>query len=211
MRAIQILRDEHDTLREVLDALELVLDGQQIDDQLDGELVFDVLQWFERFIDGLHQDREELGLFPRLEERAPEQARSVLRELARWHGHERKRFDEMRAQIEGAAYGDTWSRDLFTSAARAYIELQRKHSQVEDARLLPLAEAVLTPEDDDLILAEYARLERTRLRPGEPTVAERAQKLLAHAARRVLQQGRTVEKGRPTSALGQPETPHGVA
>jgi hemerythrin-like domain-containing protein len=211
MRAIQILCDEHEALREVLDALELVLDGQRVDDQLDGELAFDALQWFERFVDGLHQDREELGLFPRLEQRAPEETRRVLEELMRWHSDERRRLEEMRAQIEGAARGDPWSRDLFTDAARAYIEVQRKHSQVEDARLIPLARSVLTPEDDDLILAEYERLEHRHLRPGEPTPTERARQLLAHAARRVLRQRRGDPERTSASTPGQAATPRGTA
>lgn len=104
MRAIRILQEEHRALREVLDALELVLDGQRADDRLDGELALDALEWFERFADGLHQDREELGLFPRLMARAPGKTRRILEDLMRWHAHERTRLAEMRARIEGAAY-----------------------------------------------------------------------------------------------------------
>ncbi len=187
MRAIQILCEEHQALREVLDALELVLVCQRTDDRLDGELALEALEWFERFADGLHQDREEFGLFPRLQARAPERTRSILDELMRWHACERARLEQMRAQIEGAAYGDAWSRDTFTTAARAYIEVQRAHSDLEDAQLLPLARRMLTPEDDELILAVYERLERRHLRVGEPTPAERAQRIVAAAVHRALE------------------------
>jgi len=187
MRAIQILCEEHRALRDVLDSLELLLECQRNDDRLEADLALDALEWFERFADGLHQDREEFGLFPRLEQRAPERTRSVTSSLMRWHAHERERLEQMRAQIVGAAYGDAWSRDCFTAAARAYIEIQREHADIEDAQLLPLAREVLTPEDDEIILAEYERIERRHLRAGEPTPAERANRLIASAAQRVLE------------------------
>lgn len=210
MRAIQTLCEEHQALRAVLDALQLVLDCQRRDDRLDAEVALEALEWFERFADGLHQDREELGLFPRLEKRAPERAQKVLRGLMQWHAHERERLEQMRAQIEGAAYGDPWSRDVFTAAARAYIEIQRQHSQLEDAQILPLAREVLTPEDDEIILAEYARLEQRHLRAGERTPIERAHQLVASAVRHVLERqpsllpGPTVDSRGSRSRQGLP-------
>jgi hemerythrin-like domain-containing protein len=208
MRAIQTLCEEHRALRDVLDALELILDCQRDDDHLEAAFALDALEWLERFADGLHQDREERGLIPRLEQRAPERAESVLSGLMRWHAHERERLEGMRAQIEGAAYGDAWSRDSFTAAARAYIEIQRQHMDFEDAQLLPFASEVLTPEDDGIILAEYERLELRYLRAGEPTTAERAERLIACAAQRALEcqpslvpRPATGSRGRPVGTL----------
>ncbi len=204
MRAIRILHDEHRALREVLEALELVLDDQRVDDRLDGELALEALEWFERFADGLHQDREELGLFPRLLARAPRRTRRILDELMRWHAHERTRLAEMRARIEGAAYGEAWSRDAFTVAARAYIEVQRAHADLEDARLLPLARCVLEPGDDELVLAEYARLERLHLRVGEPTPVECAHRIVVAARRRMLAQAPSLVSSRARPPSGVP-------
>lgn len=213
MRAIRTLCEEHQALREVLCALERILDCQLEHDRLEADLALDVLQWLERCIDGLHQDREELGLFPRLVERASDPAREVLGELMRWHEEERRRLGEMRERIEGAAYGDGFCRDAFTVAARAYIEIQRRHSTVEDARLLPLAERVLTPGDDALILAEYERLERHHLRAGSGSALEQAQSLVERVAERVMELHPDVipaASGRapcsPSSALQRGET-----
>ena len=44
MRAIQTLCDEHQALREVLDALELVLESQRSDDYLQAELALEALE-----------------------------------------------------------------------------------------------------------------------------------------------------------------------
>jgi hemerythrin-like domain-containing protein len=187
MRAIQILCEEHDTLRKVLDALERMLDCQSSTDRIEADIALDALAWFERFADGLHQDREEQGLLPRLQQRAPERVQTVLTDMQCWHGRERERLEQMRSQIEGAAYGDPWSRDTFATAARAYIAIQRQHSGIEEVRLLPLAREVLTPEDDAWILAEYERLEQVALRAGEPTPAEHAQRIIRSASERVLE------------------------
>lgn len=201
MRAIRTLCEEHQALRDVLDALELLLDGQRDDDRLDVELALEALEWFERFADGLHQDREEIALFPRLAERAPERAQEVLRGLMRWHADERARLEQMRAVIEGAGYGDACSRDTFTVAARAYIEIQRQHADVEDAWLLPLARQVLTPDDDRVIEAAYERLERRYLPAGEPMPAERARRIATSAAHRALERQRSL---RPSAAPDAP-------
>jgi hemerythrin-like domain-containing protein len=188
MRAIQTLCDEHGALRQVLDALELVLDCQRRDDHLETSFAIESLEWLERFADGLHQDREEFGLFPRLEQRAPARTRDLLSGLVRWHATERDRLQQMRAQIEGAAYGDPLSRDSFTVAARAYIEFQRRHSAFEDSEILPLARAVLTPEDDAIITAEYSRLEQLHLRSGELHPTELARQIITRTKEWVLEQ-----------------------
>ncbi|MBL8861128.1 MAG: hemerythrin domain-containing protein [Planctomycetes bacterium] len=207
MRSIQTVCEEHRALREVLDALELILRCQRADDRLDADLALEALEWLERFSDGLHQDREELGLFPALLLRAPDRTREVLASLLRWHADERARILEMRARIEGAAYGDACSRDAFTCAALEYIELQRRHSQVEDAQILPLAREVLLPEDDARILAEYQRIEQRHLRPGEPAPSERSRELVASAAHRVLERQASLLPARSRSLRPAPQPP----
>lgn len=194
MRAIRILCDEHAALREVLSDLELVLDAQLDDDRLEADLALDALEWLERFADGLHQDREEMAIFPCLARRAGSDASHLIDELNAWHAEERRRLDEMRARIEGAAYGDPLSRDSFTVAARAYIDLQRRHADIEDERLVPLARSMLTAADDRVLLREYARLERRHTRPGEARPEERVRDLSARVGRRMFERraGRTL-------------------
>lgn len=204
MRAIQKLIEEHQALRRVLDALELVLDCQRDCDRLDADLALEAIEWLERFGDGLHQDREELGLFPRLVLRAPQQAKPMLEALMRWHAEERERLEEMRARIEGAAYGDPLSRDAFTVAARSYIDIQRGHSEIEDRRLLPLAAEVLTPADDQAIAAEYERLEVQYLGREVSRPLERARDLAVRALGRALD--RESDRLLPSLANGPAQT-----
>lgn len=186
MRAIQILSEEHRALNEVLDALQVVLDCQHRDDCLEADLALEALEWLERFTDGLHQEREEIALLPLMMTHAPEETQSVLAELKIWHRRERDRLEHMRKQMEGAAYGDQSSRDAFAVAARDYIEIQRRHSELEEAQLLPLAMEVLMPKDDEIMLEEFVRIEGHYLGKGELEPVERAHDLVARALRRML-------------------------
>lgn len=184
MRAIEVLREEHRVLRDVLGALELVLDRQSETDTLEADLALEALEWCERFADGLHQDREELGLFPVLDRRAPAGVKLLIQGLETWHARERVLLARMRCHIEGAAYDDPPSRDAFTVAARAYVECQRRHAEIEDVLVLPVAEAVLDPADDSVICTAYQEIEPRHVRPDEPDPLARARRLVVASLRR---------------------------
>ncbi|MCK6445733.1 MAG: hemerythrin domain-containing protein [Planctomycetes bacterium] len=170
MRSIQTIRDEHEVLNAVLDQFEELLTLAARDDQIDVALFGDVLDWFDHFAEGIHQDKEELGIFPPLLDASPEAGRDALCELIALHIEERAKLAALRENMEGAAHGDALSRDRLLLAARAYVEFQRHHARLEDDVILPLADRVLPPDSDDEILATFDRLERCAHAPrqGDP-------------------------------------------
>lgn len=180
MKTLQALSRDHRILRDLLDRMELELDLCVAHGDLDVECVDRLVDFFEHQVDGLHQDKEERVLLPRLLRRAPPADAPTLRVLAHDHALERRCLDAMRRQIEGAAYGDLGSLAAFVRAGRAYVEHQRRHSDWEQRAIFPLAGRLLNERDDRAMLAGLRRLEQ---RHG-PGVQESGLRLLAWLARR---------------------------
>ncbi|MBI5432700.1 MAG: hemerythrin domain-containing protein [Planctomycetes bacterium] len=166
MRSIEIIREEHRVLRGVLDCFESVLDCASRDSGPNMEISGEVLGWFERFADGVHQNKEELGLFPRMIAAAPEISRAVLKELMWLHAEERCRLVALRVGFASARGTEAWERGRFLAAARAYVEFQRHHALLEDEVILPRACEVLDQAVDDEILRTYAQIELDALGPN---------------------------------------------
>ena len=171
MRAVEILSGEHLLLRGLLGGLRRLLQETTRIDALDAEAAAGIVQLLERFADGSHQDKEEDFLFPQLLSRAPLAVGRTVRQLLAVHESERTQLEELRARLEGAAYGDPLSLDTFVGDAKAYITFQRKHADCEDVVLFPLAQEFLKEADDAAIVAGFERTEHryARLHGASPT------------------------------------------
>ena len=159
MRAVEILAEEHRAIARVLACLEQLVLRTVRSDTLDAEAAGEILEYLERVADGSHQDKEEQVVFPRLRLHAsPEMSRSVERLLGE-HEEERRVLGQLRANLEGAAYGDAFSRDSFVVLARAYAAKSGEHARWEDEIMLPMARQVLPPSEDAELLAGYFAIE----------------------------------------------------
>jgi hemerythrin-like domain-containing protein len=149
----QVLSREHVLIRRAATCLERVVDTSLAQDDVCIVSALDLLQFFEEFSDGTHQEKEERSLFPALlaSGSEPERVQSLLTE----HREERALLATMREELEGTAYGDGPSRDRFLATARHYARFQREHANAEDRALLPLAVALLTPDAARRVLAEF--------------------------------------------------------
>jgi hemerythrin-like domain-containing protein len=70
----------------------------------------------------------------------------------------------MRFSLFNASLGDPTGRETFVDEAREYVDLQRRHLARENQGLLPLADQLLTDEDDQAVIAEF----RSREEEGLP-------------------------------------------
>jgi hemerythrin-like domain-containing protein len=167
MRAIEILTEEHELLRRLLEGLEELVDEATHADRFDAETTAEVLTALARFGDGCHQDKEETCLFRTLLVHECEEVRETVRGLLDVHEDERRLLEELRECFEAAAYGDPWSRDLFVDRCRAYVDLQRRHASAEDEELFPLAEERLDERRDAAIVHGFEVIDRDwTSRPG---------------------------------------------
>jgi len=168
-QATKILREEHYWIRLLLECLDELLTIFRANGTFDARSATELQLLFEHFVDQQHQEKEEVGLFPKLFER--------LQRLQEEHAKEREYLDRMRFSLFNAALGDPTGRVEFAREANAYLDLQRRHMARENLGLLPLAEHLLTEEDDAEVLEEFRRQEAGRIPRDE--VLERVRQLCA--------------------------------
>ncbi len=162
MGTIDVLREEHRWIQRMLACLERLSDESERRGRLDGNAA-ELMALFTHFADGLHQDREEVCLFPRLLARARSLAeRSDISRLCGQHEEERRAMGRMNGELLGAIFGETRSLRDFQREARLYVDLQRGHLLHENQALLPLAESLLTREDDETVMQGFVSLEHER-------------------------------------------------
>jgi hemerythrin-like domain-containing protein len=172
MRALQILREEHGWIERMLDCLQRVLELAQRSGRLEAEVSAELLALFAYFAEGVHQRREEGCLFPRLLARAHSiDQRLALGRLYGDHERERTALRLMGERLLGAIYGDGSELQDFLREGWAFLGLHRQHLAHENRELLPLAESLLLPQDDELLLAGFRDLEHGR--PAGPAIGQR--------------------------------------
>jgi len=161
LSALAVLREEHRWIARMLDLLErLTVEGRRAG-RLAAEPAAELLALFVHFADGLHQEREETCLFARLFARVRTvEERLTLGRLCGEHEQERRALRALGESLLGAIYGRAGDLAEFVRQSEAFVRLHRRHLADETRELLPMAERLLEPEDDALLLELYRGLER---------------------------------------------------
>lgn len=149
--AVGHLREEHRWIRLLLECLDHMVEAYRSEAAFDPKAASELQALLEHFVDEQHQAKEEAALIPKLLER--------VKRLQQEHAEEREHLDRMRFSLFNAKLGDPSGLQDFMREAQAYVEFQRAHMAFENLTLLPLAEQLLTKEDDEAVLAEFQRRE----------------------------------------------------
>jgi hemerythrin-like domain-containing protein len=159
MRPTEILSGEHRVIEQVLSCLERIANRAATEETLEAADARLAIDFFRHFADKCHHGKEEGCLFPALE------AKGFPREhgptgAMRWeHQQGRRHLGAMEAAVPAAAVGVAEAAWRFAAHARAYVDLLRQHIHKEDHRLFPMADATLTPEDEQAVFTSFDQLE----------------------------------------------------
>jgi len=197
MDITDISRTEHRLQSRLLDGFEALIDRAEREATLDIELARMLFDFFDRCVDGLHQDKEERVLFPMLLARAGRPGRTEVERLEAHHRRDRRLLAVLSTQVARASTTDT-RLAFFVTQARVWLAFQRRHMLEEDAELLPLAARALTMLDDRAVRAGYRRIEHEygvafepearrvmaelRLRLGDLEPSDASRRLALHPA-----------------------------
>jgi len=182
MQAIETLMREHELIEKALGLLETVVRGIRAGDAMPKAFPEWMVGFIRNFADGVHHQKEELALFPLMEQRGvPKQGGPLGCML---HEHELGRA-LTRAMEEAAASGEL---RRFADAAEEYIVLLREHILKENCVLFRIAERCLGTGDDETLVRQFhaADLASTQNREsrGYLTEVDAWQQLLAQLAPR---------------------------
>ena len=179
LSALEVLREEHRWIARMLDLFERLAQDGRRQGRLAAEPAAELLALFVHFADGLHQEREEACLFARLFARVRTvEERVTLGRLCGEHEDERRMLRTLSDSLLGAIYGRAGDLAQFLRESEAFVRLHRRHLADETRELLPMAERLLEPEDDALLLQLYRGLDH-----GGPDLASIAARITRLAER----------------------------
>lgn len=142
---IKKLRIDHRNMSRLLDEMETQLGLFHAGENPDYILMMDIMQYMNHYPDLFHHPKEDL-IFKKLIERDPS-ARLVVKDLLQKHetlDDSGKQFtDSLRTVLSEALV----EREAFEAQGRDYVRTLRRHINVEESQVFPLAERVLNEED----------------------------------------------------------------
>jgi len=144
---IRIIRDEHAALAAMLRSLSLMVQRGPGDN---ADQFFDVLRamlfYIDEFPERLHHPKESGLLFPKVVRAAP-QLMSTIERLEKDHMNGEGAVRELQHHLLAWELLGESRREVFDTAARAYVRFYLEHMQIEETVVLPEAEKCLSGKD----------------------------------------------------------------
>ena len=154
MRAIAIIKSEHQNLGAVLYSMEKLVEEIENGKSADFTIFHGLFTYIDRFLDRYHHPKENLYLFPRLLERAPD-TESLVRELGQQHTEGEILFVEMLKALSAYEFSGANEFPAFRDALRKYTSFEREHAIKEEREVLPRALEALEASDWEEIDAAF--------------------------------------------------------
>ncbi|HVM74698.1 MAG TPA: hemerythrin domain-containing protein [Candidatus Saccharimonadales bacterium] len=176
--ATQILRQEHETILEMIGALEAIVHQLETGGAIPVETLNRLTEFFVLFADRSHHGKEEDLLFPLMERRGVPRAGGPLGCMLAEHDEGRGYIRAMKESAGGCAQAEGAARSQWANAARGYATLLRNHIWKENEILFQIAERVLSPADQSELARQFAQVQQEKLdSETETRLAESVRKM----------------------------------
>lgn len=144
-RMIELLRDEHRDIEQLLSVLEHEIKIFDRRERPDYELIQAIIDYFHDYPDCCHHPKEDM-IFARLKARDPVAAKRIG-DVEAEHRQETERLDRVAKVVRNILLDREILRETFSKAVRDFIDHQRKHMAMEERSLFPTAASALRPRD----------------------------------------------------------------
>jgi len=152
--ATTVLRQEHQLILRVTDALEHTLDSLESGVDPDLELIGECIRFFRLYADACHHGKEEDLLFTELEEWGMPRHEGPIAVMLAEHRHGRELVRRMAEALEEAGSTETAMHAL-KNAGWAWIDLIRSHIGKENGVLFEIADGMVTGPRCQRLCAAY--------------------------------------------------------
>jgi hemerythrin-like domain-containing protein len=175
--ATRILSDEHQVILGVLGCLEAALREVEDGSSMTLDDGRDLLAFFRGYADRVHHGKEEVVLFPLLEELGIPREGGPIGVMLHEHDLGRAALGRFEAALEPASRGDDTARAQLLEAGRFFLGMLREHIEKEDHCLFPMACQSVPADELGRLLEAY------RAADAEPARAEEHARCLTLARR----------------------------
>ena len=164
MNATDILRSEHETILDVLAALEWI-SGPGVP-ELDLTSAQEALDFLRGFGDRCHHGKEEQLFFPALAARGLPRNVGPLAVMASEHDEGRALLTRMADALAEAMQSKPGAPARFRSAAMTYVALLRDHIDKENGVLFPMGDGMLSGAEQAALLTKFEHFEHADMGSG---------------------------------------------
>lgn len=166
MTPTETLRHEHDVILLVLTGIERGATSLKATLDADPEWLDTIVDFVRNFADRCHHGKEEKHLFVRLEERGIPREGGPIGVMLREHEQGRAFIRATADAAPGAVNGAASALEAAQVNLLGYVELLRGHIAKENDVLFPMADQVLTPEDQRELAEAFDRVEAEEMGEG---------------------------------------------
>ena len=166
MRPTEILMAEHRVIERVLATMQAALQRSAAQERLRPGFFLDAVEFIQGYADDYHHQKEEGILFTEMEAQGfPKEGGPIVVMLAE-HEQARAYTRAMQAAAQRWDGGDATAQTEVTLNAQAYVSLLGDHIYKEDNILYPMADQLLSPEDQERMADTFREMERTATDSG---------------------------------------------
>jgi hemerythrin-like domain-containing protein len=144
-RMIELLRDEHRDIEQLLKVLEDEVKVFDRRERPDYEVIQAIIDYFQDYPDCCHHPKEDM-IFDRLKARDSLAAKHIG-DVEAEHRQETERLDRVAKVVRNILLDREVLRETFGKVMRDFIDHQRKHMAMEERTLFPAAASALQPTD----------------------------------------------------------------
>ncbi len=159
MTATEELMTEHRAIERMLAVLDAAGGRLEAGERVRPDLFREAVDFVRNFADRCHHGKEEDNLFPRLEERGVPREGGPLGVMLFEHDEGRAYIGAIADALDAYERGDEGAARTIARSARGYVGLLRGHIEKEERVLFPMADQVLSAEDQLSLEESFERIE----------------------------------------------------
>jgi hemerythrin-like domain-containing protein len=167
MSATEVLRDEHRGVERMLAIVDAASSRLAAGGDVPADLFLNAVDFFRGFTDGCHHAKEETELFPAMERRGIPHENGPIGVMLAEHEMGRTYVRAMAEAAQRYSQGDPLAAPGLVQCAQSYVSLLRQHIAKEDSRLFPMADRMLSEQEQAQLSEAFEVIERDQTGPGE--------------------------------------------
>lgn len=162
MKATDILKSEHDTIKRMLAVLDSVCNHIEHKETVAATDLVRIVEFIRAFTDNCHHGKEEELFFETVEKLGPKEAEPLMGELMTEHTLGRAFVDSMSDEVSEIVDGIAPHASGFVEFARSYVFMMAHHICKEEHILYPTVDGHLTDEQQKELYLAFDKTQQDR-------------------------------------------------